>query len=333
MNSPALFVLMYHYVRDAARTDFPRLKALPTDEFVRQIEFFRRGFEMATLETALGYLNGTYHPAKNLLLLTFDDGVKEHWSFVTPVLKEHGIQGLFFLITSLDLAPVHMNHFLMATLDFDSYRDQFLEAVSDSRDCFVDEKSACRQYPYDSTPEACFKYLINFVLPSSVRDAVLRELFSRNIGDPHTFARSLYLSWDEARQMQEAGMVIGGHSHWHRSLEEMSADELSSDLAPCREVLDQNLHPQQLWPFCYPYGKTQSFGKRSIGHLKRLGFHCSFTTEEGVNLSQADLFTLRRFDCKHAIRDLTPYAALESANSRVRTPDCSVRASCVRKSV
>lgn len=331
MLSPALFVVTYHYVRDAARTDFPRLKALPADEFVRQIEFFRHGYEMATLETALGYLNGTYNPTKNLLLLTFDDGLKEHWSFVTPVLKAHGIQGVFFLTTSLDLVPVHMNHFLMAKLDFDSYRAQFLETVSDSRDCVVDEKTACRQYPYDSPQVACFKFLINFVLPSDRRDAALRKLFSRNLGDPDVFARSLYLSWDEARRMQEAGMVIGGHSHQHRSLEEMTADDLSVDLSTCREVLDRNLHPQPIWPFCYPYGKSHSFGERTISHLKRLGFYCSFTTEEGVNLSQADLFTLRRFDCKNAMRDLAPYVASGSTSSHLKNTDCSVGASYVRE--
>jgi peptidoglycan/xylan/chitin deacetylase (PgdA/CDA1 family) len=309
MLNPALLVVTYHYVRDAARTEFPRLKALPTDEFVRQIEFFRRGFEMATLETALGYLNGTYRPAKNLLLLTFDDGLKEHCSIVTPVLKEYGVQGLFFVITSFDLASVHMNHFLMAKLDFESYRGQFLEACPISKDYFVDVTQACRQYPYDNPEEACFKYLINFVLPSSKRDAALREVFSRNLGDPLAFAPALYFSWDEARQMQEAGMVIGGHSHQHRSLEEMTTNDLRLDLEICRQALDRNLHAQQLWPFCYPYGKAQSFGERTIGILKNLRFHCSFATEEGVNLPQSDLFTLRRFDCNNAIKNLTPYTA------------------------
>jgi peptidoglycan/xylan/chitin deacetylase (PgdA/CDA1 family) len=309
MVTPSLFVVTYHYVRDAVRTDFPRLKALPTDEFARQVEFFRCGFEMATLDTALGYLNGTYHPARNLVLLTFDDGVKEHRSFVTPILHEHGIQGLFFVITSSDLAPVHMNHFLMAHVDFESYRTQFLEAIPASEHRQVDERRACRQYPYDETSTACFKYLINFMLPSSTRDAVLRELFARNLGDPRVFARSLYLSWDETREMQAAGMVIGGHSHQHRSLEEMGADELSRDLSACRAALDRHLNPQTVWPFCYPYGKAQSFGERTIDHLKRLRFQCSFTTEEGANLPQSNLFTLRRYDCKHAVRDLAPFAA------------------------
>jgi hypothetical protein len=202
-----------------------------------------------------------------------------------------------------------MNHFLMAKLDFESYRGQFLEACPISKDYFVDVTQACRQYPYDNTEEACFKYLINFVLPSSKRDAALREVFSRNLGDPLAFAPALYFSWDEARQMQEAGMVIGGHSHQHRSLEEMTNNDLRLDLEICRKALDRNLHAQQLWPFCYPYGKAQSFGERTIGILKRLRFHCSFATEEGVNLPQSDLFTLRRFDCNNAIKNLTPYTA------------------------
>jgi hypothetical protein len=89
----------------------------------------------------------------------------------------------------------------------------------------------------------------------------------------------------------------------------MSDGELGMDLSTCRDELDRNLHPQSLWPFCYPYGKAQTFGERTIGHLKRLRFHCAFTTEQDVNLPQSDLFTLRRFDCKNAINNLTPYTA------------------------
>ena len=32
----------------------------------------------------------------NSLLLTFDDGYKDHFEFVLPILEEFGIQGSFF---------------------------------------------------------------------------------------------------------------------------------------------------------------------------------------------------------------------------------------------
>lgn len=304
--TPALHVVTYHYIRDPDQTEFPRINFLSEGEFCRQIEFFQKGFEMATLETALAYLDGTYHPSKHLLLLTFDDGVKEHSAFVTPMLKQYGIQGLFFLISSSDLAPVHMNHFLMAALPFPKYRQKFLEMLPNADQYSVDESRVSKQYPHDEIEVARFKYLLNFVLPASIRDAVLKELFEQNLGDTKIFADSLYVSWNEARQMQEAGMVIGGHSHQHKPLERLNDMELREDLDTCRQILDANLHPQPVWPFGYPYGKALSFGERTEAHLKRLGFRCGFTTERGVNLPTTDLFSLRRFDCKNVIKDLSP---------------------------
>ncbi len=309
---PVLLVVTYHYVRDPARTEFPRINFLPADEFCRQIEFFRKGFEMATLETALAYLDGAYQPSRNLLLLTFDDGVKEHSAFVTPMLKQCGIQGLFFLISSSDLAPVHMNHFLMASLPFQEYRGKFLEILPNADQYSIDENRASKQYPYDEIDIARFKYLLNFVLPASIRDAVLKELFEQTLGDTKTFADALYVSWDEARAMQEAGMVIGGHSHRHKPLEQLNDTELRDDLDTCRRILDANLHPQQAWPFGYPYGKALSYGDRTVAHLRRLGFHCGFTTERGVNLPTADVFSLRRFDCKNVIKDLSPFSNVKA---------------------
>ena len=87
-------------------------------------------YEMATLESTLAFLQGTYTPARNLCLLTFDDGLKEHYTDVTPLLADSGIQGIFFPITSClqehRVASVHMNHFLMAALDFAVYQQRLL---------------------------------------------------------------------------------------------------------------------------------------------------------------------------------------------------------------
>lgn len=303
-----LLVVVYHYIRHPEQTAFPRIHFLHTDEFCRQIEFFKNGFEMATLETALAFLNGEYQPSKHLVLLTFDDGLKEHWAFVTPFLQRHGIQGSFFLMTSSELAPVHMNHFLMASMDIAQYRAEFLRILPDAGQYAFDDDKVSWQYPYDAPEVGRFKYLMNFVVPPSTRDAVLRKLFEEHLGDPREFANSLYVSWAEAREMQEAGMVIGGHSHNHKPLEPLPDIELGDDLATCRQVLDDHLHPQAVWPFCYPYGKVLSFGPRTAAHLKRLGFQCGFTTENGSNVPGADVFSLRRFDCKDVIATLTPFS-------------------------
>src|SRR5882724_6614010 len=133
--SQSLYVLMYHYVRDLPNTSFPRIKGMLISDFRKQLAALQNQYEMATFESALDFLQGVYSPPRDLCLLTFDDGLKDHYSEVTPILVDLGIQGIFFVITSClqehRVAPVHMNHFLMAALDFELYSRTFLQSLNE----------------------------------------------------------------------------------------------------------------------------------------------------------------------------------------------------------
>lgn len=306
---PYLHVVMYHYVRDLPRTSFPKIKGMHTRDFSAQVTAMKGQYEMATLESALAFVSGVYEPKKDLCLLTFDDGLKEHYAEVTPLLRDAGIQGLFFVISDCleqrHVASVHMNHFLMAAMNFEEYRKSFLARLNEISPTPVqaanlDKAVVQRTYRWDNYEVASFKYLFNFLVHQNIRDSVLKELFEENIADEESFSQDLYLNWHEAREMQSAGMVIGGHSHQHRPLAALSEDEQESDLLTCQNLLLDNLSPQSVWPFCYPYGKRDSFNESTIDHLKALGFACSFTTEIGFNPVNSDLFNLRRVDCKDA---------------------------------
>jgi len=305
----SLHIVVYHYVRDLPRTPFPRIRGMLLEDFENQVAALAGSFEMATLESALAYLSGAYSPRRDLCLMTFDDGLREHYAEVTPILAARRIQGLFFVITSCAdgraVAPVHMNHFLMAALDFAAYREAFLGKLHDmdpetGNPSPADAETLRRTYPWDSAEVAAFKYFFNFQLDAAVRDRVVAALFQAYLGSPAPFSGSLYFNWEEARAMQAAGMVIGGHSHRHRPLAALSGEELNADIAACREALDRHLAPQPQWPFCYPYGKKDSYNPAAIDALRRSGFCCSFTTETRENLPGQDLFEVSRVDCKCA---------------------------------
>ena len=120
----SLQVVMYHYIRDLPNTSFPKIKGMLTRDFRQQLATLQSRYEMGTLESALDFMRGAYRPQRDLCLLTFDDGLKEHYAEITPILIDRGIQGVFFVITSCldgaNVAPVHLNHFLMAAMDFES---------------------------------------------------------------------------------------------------------------------------------------------------------------------------------------------------------------------
>jgi peptidoglycan/xylan/chitin deacetylase (PgdA/CDA1 family) len=313
-HPPQLHIATYHYVRDLPRTKFPQIKGMLLDDFRSQVRVLPDAYEMATLESAMEFLNGKYAPSRDLCLMTFDDGLREHYADVTPILAEEQIQGLFFLITGCledgVVAPVHMNHFLMSHLGFEAYRSAFEKVVQDlgyagHLKTETDPTIFQRTYPLDTQEIARFKYLFNFVLPPKTRDLAVKSLFEKYLGDERAFGQELYLNWSEAREMQRAGMAIGGHSHEHRPLATLRYSELSEDLTKNWGLIQKNLDPQPIWPFSYPYGKADSFNRNTVEILRQLGYGISLCTEPGDNLPGIDLFAVRRVDCKDILADTT----------------------------
>ena len=295
--SPRLRVVAYHYVRDTSRTRFPRLAACGVDRFRRQIDRLAADHELTTLERALAFLTGGYRPARDLVLLTFDDGLKEHADVVTPLLAERGIEGVFFLTTScLDghVAAVHKSHLLMADLEFSAYRAAFMRRLeSYGIDVHVPHEVAERTYRWDTPQVAQFKYLLNFCLDTVLRNRVLDGLFVDHFGSEAAMARELYLDWDDARAMQASGMVIGGHTHTHLALAHQERQVQKRELATCLERLRARLGDHPHWPLAYPYGSSSDV---TGGLVREAGFTCAFTVDPGENAAGDDLFSLCRFD-------------------------------------
>jgi peptidoglycan/xylan/chitin deacetylase (PgdA/CDA1 family) len=311
-----LHVIMYHYIRDLAASRFPKIKGMELHEFREQIAWLSANYEFPTLELTLEFLRGRYQPSKDMCLLTFDDALKEHHTDVLPILSKYKIQGLFGVITSCVedkiVAPVHMNHFLMAKLEFETYRAAFMHLLEDSpigvsAAASIDPAVAQASYPLDALEVAKFKLLFNFILDPGVRDRITRNLFETYVGEQRSFAEELYMSWSEIRELQGAGMLVAGHTHQHRPLSKLTSDQLNTDLRQSRELLDANLEQQTLWPFSYPYGKRNSYSGEAMGLLKQLGFACAFNTENGFNLPSSPIFELQRIDCKDAIQQLQSF--------------------------
>ena len=316
---PTLHAVMYHYIRDLPNTPFPRIKGMLVEDFRRQVQWLAENFEMATVESVLDFLKGDYEPKRDLCILTFDDAFKDHVDNALPILAEHKVQGVFGIITSSveeqRVMPVHMNHFLAAALDFDQYKSEFIKMLNETTTAIrVDENEAQRSYPLDNREVAAFKFLVNFLVPVATRDRIIGELFEKHLGSGDAFARNLYMTWDEVRSLQNEGMSLAGHTHEHRPLSSLTAAELAQDLGRCRALLDQHALPQILWPFSYPYGKTNSYSCAVIERLQDTGFHCSFDTESGGNGRGANLFALHRTDCNGAEAQLAKARAFSQGS-------------------
>lgn len=300
-----LLTVMYHYVRDVRETRFPDLKAVSIDDFRAKVDHLASHYEMADLESALAFLSGAYQPERQLCLLTFDDGLADHYDQVTPILVERNVQGVFFLTTGCIedgfVLPVHMNHFLMAHLGLDDYRRKFLQTLYQLQpdvDGTVDDGRARQTYRWDEPDVATFKYLVNYHLVPEVRNQVLADLFSRVLGPEEVFASDMYLSWSQAEEMRVAGMALGGHTHTHPVLSACNGTKQQQEIESCSELLRRRLGCQTALPFAYPYGKLSTFDTTSVDLLRTNGFACAFSTEIGSARGGDDSYAIPRVDPK-----------------------------------
>jgi peptidoglycan/xylan/chitin deacetylase (PgdA/CDA1 family) len=88
------------------------------------------------------------------------------------------------------------------------------------------------------------------------------------------------LSWMQLREMINGGSGIGFHSHRHRHLGQISADEISRDARQGISIFKEQLGYGPRY-FAFPFGHYGSYPEAAIDVLASQGIKLFFTTELG----------------------------------------------------
>lgn len=297
-------VVNYHYVRDTHLTPYPGINGLSVNKFQQQLDYLCRNYEMIDPKDYFKFLRGEQCIPRKSCLLTFDDGLKDHYETVFPILVDRSVTAVFFLITEPlvggGVAKVHQIHFLMAKLGQESFREEFFSALDETFPDidlteFKGDAFNARTYRYDNQDTARLKRLLNYGLPYEVRDSVIESLFAKYFDDEQCFCRSLYMTWDEIREMKRMGLVFGRHTHTHPVLSRLGKSEQLYELKTSRDIITDKLG-DGLLPFSYPYGGGATYSKNTIALLKKLGYAYAFTMIRGINYGNGHRYRLKRMD-------------------------------------
>ena len=103
---------MYHYVRPA-EDGLPYFPYLSLADFERQLDDFASDYGFVDRDAFIRWAEGGPAPAG--VLLTFDDGLRDHVDYVLPALQARGLFGLFYVSSGpavtgriLDVHKVHL---------------------------------------------------------------------------------------------------------------------------------------------------------------------------------------------------------------------------------
>lgn len=295
-------IVMYHYVRDLAHSRYPRIRGLAIDGFRRQLDYIARFYEVIRMEDVIAAATHGADLPSNALLLTFDDGFRDHFETVAPLLVDRGWQGSFFPCTQ-PLAEgrvlgVHKIHFVLATVD-DANRlllelEETVEEQS-AGSARIQLPKVRESHRFDDTAVTTFKRLLQRELPHEVRARALDHFFRRYVtSDEAGFAAELYADAGQLREMRSQGMYIGCHGHTHAWLDRLDPGSLEDELRESLKTWDTLGLTLDRWVMCYPYGGYNG----SLGPVVRhFGAVVGLLAEPGIaDLRLNNPFALPRLD-------------------------------------
>jgi peptidoglycan/xylan/chitin deacetylase (PgdA/CDA1 family) len=317
--TPGCTSVFYHYVRNVERTLYPDIKALSVAGFTAQLDWLQARFEIidgATFERAV--LSGTGFD-RPTALLTFDDGFVDHYEHVYPILRDRGLGGIFFVAgATLGADPVllnvHKTHFLLSHLGANRFSEEVaaaLEAEGVETGIHMRrgplrsaEGSTDREgiYRYDEAPDVRIKRILNYEAPYAVAARVLSALFTQHVGDSGAFARALYLSAAQIRDMAKGGMTFGFHTESHPVLSRLDVDAQRAELRNGPRLVSE-LTAQRTVSFCYPYGFSHTYNADTLNLLAECGYSMAFNTvRREIVFGQDRRYELPRFDTRDVAR-------------------------------
>jgi peptidoglycan/xylan/chitin deacetylase (PgdA/CDA1 family) len=292
-----LTVVMYHYVRDPgdeaeAGSGIP---GLPTAAFEAQLDLLTDIYTLVDWPAVRAHLQGKGELPARACLLTFDDGVCDHYLNVFPRLRARGLSGLFFALARPEgagLTRPHQMHFLIAALGVDQFRAR-LEAMLEpaARARLTATAAAYVAGPFDfarDNPVEAWRLALQREAEAEAAPAI-RQLTAEHIGQDEEIAARFFLSPTQTAEMLAGGMHIGGHSQSHPWLDFVDDETLAQEAATSAAWLAR-LAPGP-FAFAYPYG---GFDDRTPGAMARAGFCAAFTTRAQVQ--HTSTFHIGRLD-------------------------------------
>jgi len=291
---PGLLVLNYHRVGEAAGNPFDDgIFSATAETFRAQVAYIKRWFAMPSPHEILESL-GRRSFNDPTALVTFDDGYRDNREVAFPVLRDLGAPACFFVVTRL----------------LDSPRLTWWDRVAYS----VKSMTA-------NTLTLGYPERLEFDLHAASRANITRRILrackdARPFDESHFFdelaartgvdvdgerlGRTLFMSWDAAREMAQAGMTIGSHTATHAVLAALSEAGQRRELQESRDRIASAIGspPDML---AYPVGGANAFTDVTKRLAREAGYRAAFRYWGGINRSSSlDPFGIARVAVEHA---------------------------------
>ena len=276
-------VLYYHYVRPTP-ADMPHFRYLHLEDFRAQLDYLGEQHGFVERADFLEAVRGGGDMPRGVVL-TFDDGLRDHVDYMLPELERRGLWGMFFISTGIYesgklLAPHRAHHLLgihggvdmLAALQGQITQDML---VDEHREEFHSNTYADQD---NDSATSEFKRILNYFMESAARKAVLDSMMTEYCDEAALF-EALYIKPVEIRLLADKGMIIGSHSVSHPIFSTLSPKAQEREITDSFNFLEGVSGGLSLRIFCYPYGHSHTYDADTVRLLERSGCRLAFTAE------------------------------------------------------
>jgi peptidoglycan/xylan/chitin deacetylase (PgdA/CDA1 family) len=287
---PGLLTLAYHRIGVSEGQPFDDgLYSATAAGFRAQLLYLRERFDMLSVDALLEASgHGRLALTRPSALITFDDGYRDNCEVAMPILRELGIPAVFFVAASYideprltwwDRVAYIVKRTTRAVLELDYPRRLVLDLPA------VGRNEVARQIlrAYKQTP-------------SIDHPRFFEHLHERAevTADVAALGRDLFMSWDQVRELKDAGMEIGGHTYTHPVLSRIPEKAQRDELSRAKERLEAE-SGGRVRMMAYPVGGRDAFDGVTKRLAREAGYRMAFSYYGGYNRPDySDMFDLRR---------------------------------------
>ena len=295
--------LCYHYIRPDENDSFPRILGTKITQFENQIKMLKKNFKMISLDDVLkfSYEKSIFNNEKHRLLVTFDDGLFDHYN-AAKVLDRNGVKGTFFIPTCILKEKLPANpmiiHYSIALCGLEQFLDTFRDALKHF-ELSVSEFNVTYERQKDSVWEkideikSIFKYKLDYKKSRRLLLYIYENLLLPNFPN---ILKKIHVDKDQIKEMIEMGHTIGVHTHTHISVAatKLSEDDFYNEIIFPKKYLEKEFNIS-VHAFSYPFGERKDYLSSMKLLNKTKEYKLAFTVEEIVNFDNTSPLEIGRY--------------------------------------
>lgn len=296
--------LCYHYIRNEDSENlFPRILGTSVNEFEKHVEMFFEHFQLISPSNALAFSYSDYNFKTNQagLLLTFDDGLSDHF-IAAKILAKHGIKAIFFIPTCIlkDELPANpiIIHYCIAKFGLSNFLIELKYALEKHLHNFqnhIIEFTKGKDNPYEIINK--IKNLIKYGLDQKLSRIILLEIYENMFHNKYSNAMEImHLTKEQISEILEMGHSIGTHTHSHISVgsSKHTDDEFNFEIIEPKNYLEKSFGIKIDF-MSYPFGGVVDCLSSKDLIVKTNSYKLVFTVEEILNKKSTSPFELGRY--------------------------------------